>query len=67
MMDRPRALSLIVTVLKAFSAPDIYIVVNSHGREADVASGRPQAGQELVRERRTVVGSLIGQDPRRGP
>jgi hypothetical protein len=47
-----------VTVLEVFSAPDIYIVVDSHGREADVASGRPTGRTEARRgERGTVVGA----------
>lgn len=45
MMDWPQGPSLIVTVLRVFSAPDIYIV-GSHGREAAVPSGRPAGRTE---------------------
>jgi len=54
MMDWPRGPSLIVTVLEVFSAPDIYIVVDSRGREADVASGRPTGRTEAR------CGALVG-------
>ena len=77
MMDWPRGPSLIVTMVEVFSAPDIYIVVDSHGREADVASGRSQAGQKLFAGSarrlwepdrpealdRSPVGALDSQEP----
>ena len=43
-----------MTVLEVFSAPDIYIVVDSRGREADVASGRPTGRTEAR------CGALVG-------
>jgi len=52
MMERVRCPSRILTVLPDFSAlvPDLSIVFGSYDREAAVPSGRPRAGQKLVRE-----------------
>lgn len=57
MMDWPRNPSLIVTVLQVLSAPDIYIVVGSHGREAAVPSGRPSGRTEA---RAGIAGTVVG-------